>query len=286
MTHEVHIGDRTFRIDDFTGRKGIRVLRTLEEIAKAAPEIQKKWQEYTRQYETENTIDLDRAYARSEFGPQPLYTEEPVLNDEGHVLNGSDGRPLVRRMPMLDEQGRVRMGPDPLGHLSQEDWQASGNKLKRPRSPSVQEQLMVVFPMMIDLAEQETASLIGLIAMPNSDVKRYSKDETIKAKAYEIGDDILDAPIQDIVGLAIIAGEVLTEQYREKIVGKFGNRLKSILKLIGISLPDTPPLPTTAETSKTESSMTNVTSSTDSPSPTDGMKSEPSTETPTVDSVA
>lgn len=284
MTHEVQIGDRTIRIDDFSGRKGIRVLRTLEEIAKAAPAIQKKWQDYTREYEAENTIDLDRAYARSEFGPQPLFTEEPVLNDEGQVINDSSGRPLVRRMPMLDEQGAVRMGPDPLGHLSEQDWAASGNKLKRPRSPDLQQQLMVVFPEMIHLAEKETAALIGLIAMPNSDVKRYSKDEVMREKAYEIGDEILDAPIQDIVALAILAGEVLTEQYQGKIVGKYGSRLKSMLKLIGVSVPES--LTTTQETSSSESSTTNATSSTDSPPPTDGTKSKPSTETPTVASAA
>lgn len=283
-THTIEIGDRSIRIDDFSGRKGIRVLRTLEEISKAAPAIQKKWQEYTREYESENTIDLDRAYARSEFGPQPLYVEEPVLNDQGEVLNGSDGRPLVRRMPMLDEHGQVRMGPDPLGHLTEQDWQSSGNKLKRPRSPSFQEQLMVVFPMMIDLAEKETASLIGLIAMPNSDVKRYSKEDVMKEKAFEIGDDILDAPIQDIVGLAILAAEVLETQYREKIVGKHGNRLRSVLKLIGISLPE-PKDSTTTEPSSPESSTTSATSSTDSPSPTDGTKSEPSTTQPTAVSV-
>lgn len=274
--HEVTVGDRTIRIEDFSARKGLRILRLLEHTAKGVPEIQKRWGEYTREYEDTHTVDLDRALARSQYPPEPLMREEPVVVD-GVVQTDLLNRPLVRREPMFDEAGKVRVGPDPLGHITDADWAASGNKLRQPRSPTAAEQVVAILPLAIELAEGEVAKLLGLVAMPNRDVKTYGRDslDVLWEKAAELGDDILEAPMDQVVELAVVAGECVQETYMVKVVERLGGRLAAIGRLFGMKLTADPE--TSNETSPTPASTRNPTSSTDSPPPTDGAKDEPST---------
>lgn len=281
---EVRLTNRTVTIYDFSGRKAVRVLRTLDEVAKAAPEIQSAWQQYIKEYEAENTVDLDRAFARAQYSPEPLMREEPVVVD-GEVQYDRQGRPLVRRMPILDERtGGPMMGPDPLGHLSEQDWQASGNKLKRPRTPSAQECFVKVFPMMIEMAEDQMTSLIGLICMPNDDVRRYAADgeETIREKIKEAGDALMDEPFHMLIELGVVCSEVISAQYKDNVLGKLGPRINSMLGLFGVQMTLKVPEPSDdhsqTPSSTPPSSETSLTSSTDSPPPTDGTKSGSSTE--------
>jgi hypothetical protein len=279
--HEVTVNGNIIRIESFSARKGLRILRLLEHTAKGVPEIQTAWANYTRDYEATHTIDLDRAMARSQYPPSPLLREEPVLID-GIAQADANGRPLVRREPMFGEDGKVLVGPDPLGHITEADWAASGNKLREPKSPSSAEQIVAVLPLAIELAEDEVAKLLGLIAMTNSDVKRYGKEnlDTLWEKAAEYGDEILEAPMEQVVELAVVAGECVQETYMVKVVERLGERLTSIARLVGMDVSArTAP---GKQTSSTEASTTSPTSSTDSPEPTDGAKDEPSTEPASV----
>jgi hypothetical protein len=277
MAHEVQVGDRVIRIETFSARKGLRVLRLLEHTAKGFPEIQKHWATYVREYEDSHTIDLDRSAARALYSPKPLTREEPVIGEQGQVLTDEEGRPLIRREPIL-ENGQVIVGPDPLGHLTDADWVASGQKLRQPRSPSWAEQLVAVLPLAIELAEDEVAKLLGLIAMPNRDVARYGSEglDVLWDKAAELGDELLDADLDQVIELAVTAGESVNETYRVKVVERLGERLGQALRLIGLN----PRIPTATsnETSSTPQTTTNATSSTDSLEPTDGTNTESLTE--------
>lgn len=282
--YEVQLSSRTVQIKDFSGRKAVRVLRTLDKIAEAAPEIQGIWQQYIKDYEASNTVDLDRAFARAQYHPEPIFREEPVVIDDV-IMYDRLGNPLIRRMPILDERtGAPMLGPDPLGHLSEQDWQASGNKLKRPRTPTTQECFVKVFPKMIELAEKQMASLFGLVCMSNDDISRYSRegDDVIRQKIAEAGDELLDEPFDKLIELGVVCGEVISEQYQENILGKLGPRINMMLNLVGIqvTLKSKKQRDEEAATPTTEnsSSPTSATSSTDSPQPTDGTKIESSTE--------
>jgi hypothetical protein len=274
---EVQVGDRLVRLENFSGRKGIRVLRLLEYTAKAFPGIQDEWQRYTAHYEQTHTMDIDRAYARSVYAPQPLMREEPALDNEGQPVLGPAGEPLFQRVPMQTEDGRPVMGPDPLGHLSEEDWAASGNKLRQPRSPSAAEQFMAIFPHAVEIAENEVARLLGLIAMPNSEVRERTDNGTLWDGAADAGNEMLDAPFDELVELMVAAGEAVGEQYKRRVRERLGERLAAALELIGLSSL-VGRLREQSTTSTASASTTSPTSSTDSPSPTDGMSSEPSTE--------
>lgn len=269
---EVRVGDRTVRIEDFSGRKGARMLRVLEHVSQRFPEIQSEWAKYTSTYEATHTVDLDRAYARTQLAPQPLMREEPLLDEARKPLTDEQGRPLVRRDPMLDSEGRVMVGPDPLGHLTTADWEASGNKLRQPRSPGVAEQVMAVLPLALDLAESEVARLLALFAMPNEEVKRRSADGKLWDELDAQGDALLDAPLDQLVELAVCAGETLQDQYRVKIRERLGERLAAAARLVGLKLPDAG-----GANSTTSASTTSPTSSTDSPQSTGGESDEPST---------
>jgi len=268
MSREVRVGDSTIRIEPFSGRKGIQALRAIDYISNAVPDIQKKWARYTTEYEATHTINIDRALARAEIRPEPLLEEQPVLDEDGIPLCDAQDRPLVRRVPMMRD-GQVVMGPDPLGHLSEQDWAASGNMLRRPRSPRAEEQVLVILPDVLAAAEDQLAKLLGLIAMSNKDVKRAGRDGTLWEKAAEIGDEILDADLNEIVELAVVAGESLREEFRVKIRERLGERLVQVARLFGFDL---------GPTSSEKPSMTSPDSSTDSPPPTDGASPERSTE--------
>jgi hypothetical protein len=285
MAHEVQVGNRKITLETFSARKGLRVLRLLEHTANAFPEIQKHWGDYVREYEQTHTVDLDRAAARAAYPPQPLTREEPVIGDQGQVVTDDDGRPLVRREPVI-ENGKVLVGPDPLGHLTDADWAASDQKLRQPRQPTWGEQLIAVLPQAIELAEGEVAKLLGLIAMSNADVARYGKEglESLWARAGEFGDELLDADLDQVIELAVAAGESVNETYQIKVVERLGERLGSALRLIGFNPPSRKPTATSTETSSSPPTTTNPTSSTDSQPPTDGPSPESSTEPASAES--
>jgi hypothetical protein len=47
----VQVGDEQVRLEPFSGRKAIRVVRTIERITKGVPEILEEWARFTSAYE-------------------------------------------------------------------------------------------------------------------------------------------------------------------------------------------------------------------------------------------
>lgn len=272
----VTVGEETIRLEPFSGRKAIRVIRTIEHITKGVPEILDRWADFTREYEARNVTEVDRATARHFYGPRPIYESEPVLADDGKtVVTDAYGEPLVRRVPRMDSNNQVVLGADPLAHMTDADWEASGNRLRLPKSPNQGEQIAAVFPMALDLAEEEVLKLLAVLATPNAELKRKSRDGSLKEYLAARADELIDAPATDLLELAVVAGEMVDEQFTTK-VRELGGRLPNALRLLGLSKSQDK---TSSETtSKSESSETKPTPSTASPSPTDGDRAEPSIE--------
>src|SRR3954452_7711118 len=229
----VSVGGRNVTVGEFSGRKGARLLRLLEHVGKEFPDIQREMQRYTHEYEATHTIDIDRALARVEFPPQAMMREEPVMED-GVAVCDDAGRPLIRREPVTDTDGKPIPGIDPLGHLSEEDWKASGNKLRRPRSPSDIEVFMAIFPQVLDVAEDEDAKLLGLVAMADEEGARRGKDRSLWDEVAAQGDALLDAPIHELAELLIAAVEVVGYQLRTKVRDRLGERLTNAAESIGL----------------------------------------------------
>jgi hypothetical protein len=199
--------------------------------------------------------------------------EDPILQD-GEALTDQAGNVLVRRTPKLDGQGRPVMGPDPLGHMTDEDWAANGQRLRMPKSPGREEQIAAVFPKALELAERETLQLLALLAMTNAELKRAAATD-LKVPRSKSG----ARSCSTLRGRPAGAGGRGRRDGRDQFVAKvrsLGGRLPNALRLLGLS-PRSRDTETTEETSTTSASRTSAPSSTDSPAPTDGESDEPST---------
>jgi hypothetical protein len=272
----ITVGGEEIRLEPFSARKAIRVIRTIEAIAKGVPDLLDEWGHFEQRYEASHATEMDRAAARSQFGPQPLMDEEPLIH-EGEALSDAKGNVLVRRTPKLDAEGRPVMGPDPLGHMSEQDWEASGHKLRMPRSPDSYEKIANIFPKALDLAEEQTLRLLALLAMPNGELKQAMRSsEKINDILDERADKLLDAPAEDLLELVVTAGEMVEDQFVTRVKG-LGERLPNGGRLFGLNLGSRT-VTTEPESSSSSSEMKPI-SSTDSLPPTkDGDQDESSTE--------
>ena len=225
MPPEVIIGDRSVRIEPFSGRKATRVLRLLSDISKQTPELLRLRAEFRTTYAQENVLELTRAEAHARFG-------------------------------------------DRLQHMTAEDWQQSGELLRIRQLPSLEEELIALFPEALDRAEGLVVQLLALIAMPNDEVKRHARSGALNGPEGELaqqGDDLLDAPAEQLLELAIVAGETVDQQFQRKLA-EAGDRLGNALRLFGIGRTPQEPTPTT-------------TSATPSPTPTSsGATPEPASD--------
>jgi hypothetical protein len=79
----------------------------------------------------------DRAEARRQFPPLPL-TRSSGMRSRTDGSRSSSGR--------CSRDGQPVLGPDPLGHLTDADWQRSGNVLKHPESARRTMQIAAMVP--------------------------------------------------------------------------------------------------------------------------------------------
>lgn len=245
---KVKIGGNERLLHEFNGRKAIRATKIVRGISSGWPEILRALARFNREYEAENVVELDRATARSKFPPRPVAVGE--------------GLEVV----------------DPLGHLTDEDWEKSGNTLKLPRSPSFNEQVAAVFPVAFDLAEEQVLQLLALCVVDADELGQAARGggtEAVEELLHEKADDLLDeAELGELIELAVTGAEMVRAQVAEKLE-ELGDRVGNLLTLFGLG-PSKREDPAAEE--ETESSPTREPSSTSSPEPTDGAKSGPSTE--------
>jgi hypothetical protein len=267
----VKVGARDVVLQPFSLRKGLRVLHTIRWITQSVPQILSRWAEFTREYEAQNVTELDRAMARVEYAPRPLMDEEPLLDGEGRAITDQLGQALVRRTPKMVD-GVPVMGPDPLGHLTEEDWQASGNRLRIPRSPSTEERMAAIFPMALELAEEQTLALLALLSMTNEEYDSATKADVVEAIKVR-QEELLSAPMYEMLELAISAGEMIEQEFVGRARRELADRLPNALRLFGMSPSSRSEDGTT---SKMPASPTSQTPSTDSPPPTPDGPSETS----------
>jgi hypothetical protein len=270
----VKVGSREVVLQPFSLGKGLRVLHTVRYITQSVPKILTAWGEFGRQYEAEHVTEIERSFARVEYAPRPLMDEEPLLGDDGRAITDQLGQALVRRTPRLVD-GKPVMGPDPLGHLTEQDWQANGHMLRIPRSPSTEERVAAIFPMALELAEEQTLRLLALLSMTNEEYDAATeggKDAADKAMSERVK-ELKKAPMFDALELAVAAGEMVEEEFIGRAKRELGSRLPNVLRLFGMSPSSRSE---DGQTSSEQPSMTSPTSSTDSQTPTDGLSETPS----------
>lgn len=245
----VTIGGKDRLIERVSARKASRALAILRQLSREAPELQRALADFRREYEATNVIELDRAAARLRFPPRA------ALNADGE--------------PVLDANGDVILIPSAVDRLTEEDWERSGHVLKVPASPSGAEVVAALFDRALELAESHVYRLLALFLMSNADVKAYRRDGSLDDRLAQEADDLLDDAMADeVMALAVVAGEVVEDQFRTK-AAELGGRLGNALRLVGMEW--TPP------TSAPTPSTSRPTSSTPSPAPTDGPPTTSST---------
>lgn len=222
----------TIRIERINGLKLTRMLAITKAISRKVPGIVGQIGTFRREYAERNAIVLDRATAVMRFGER-------------------------------------------LERMTDEDWKASGNRLTVPVEPSTAEVIAAVYGDVLEAAEAEVLRLLALITLSNGAVIAAWKEGTLTAEDGPVAlrvDRLLEAPADDLLELAVIAGEVLQDQYTSRR-DKLGDRLGNAFRLFGLDPSKMTPESRTPTTTPTSSTPT---SSTDTPASTDGDPTSPS----------
>lgn len=219
---EVQIAGEARTIAAFSAYKALTAGEVIADVEGAWREILNQTAEFKRDYEARNYVEMDRAEARRQFRARPMVE---VVREE----DPETGAIRVREVPVTLESGAPMLGPDPLGHLSEEDWASSGGKLRIPDSPSEMTQWMAMAPTALRLARAQVTRLIGLVLTPNADLEKWDTEglETadIDKKLDEAGRAVIHrASADELVRLLAGTVRVCREQLRDpfdELVGEF-----------------------------------------------------------------
>lgn len=285
MQIEVQIGGEVERVGDFTAFKATKALELVSEVEDKVRTLVSEAAAFKRNYEAENVMVMDRVEARRQFRPLPLLKQSPLLDGNGEPITGENGMPLFESAPVV-ENGQAVLGPDPLGHLSEEDWAANGHQLRVPDSPSDNLQAAAMLPLAFKTSRELVLRLLALVLVKNSELERWDEDEgvSIEAELDKRGQALLhQARMDEFVKLAAATAELC----REELADPFEALLSSVKQTWGGDKEDeTPPAaepePMRVEAEEEEgepetgSSSSSPTSSTPSPGDTTDGDTEPS----------
>lgn len=188
-------------------------------------------------------------------------------------------------------EAEYRLG-DQARQISDKAWDSAGGKIRLGRTPTTEEQIVAVFPDLLEEAEDRVIRVLALVGASNEDLRRAwdeGGDEAVDKLLEEQGAELLfEADAGELVELALAATEVGRAQF-----APLRQRLASLGEQLGLTPAPMPatetedaPEPTTTATepaaspTSPPSSETTQSSSTDSPRPTDGQPARPSLESP------
>ena len=246
---EVRIGDRSIPIPRFNGYKASIAGEIISTISENTPAIQEVMLAFTREYEKKNIITISRAEARLDRYQRPVILHD----DDGNPRMTSEGFVAIERVPVFEDK----------------DFNAAG-VVEIPSSPTTQEQLMAVFPMIWRLAREEVIRLLALVTAPNSELMNADEEGSVDDYLAKQGKRILhEGDLDQIVDVLTIGMDVLSSQFRNKpgLPGKIAAFLDQTLS----GAMDAEPNASMQKSSDPESL-------TDSPAPTGGDEETPSTE--------
>jgi hypothetical protein len=254
VTREVRLeGLGVVRIERINGAKLNRALAITRAIGKKVPDLVGKVSRFRKEYGEQNALELDRATAVMRFGPRTV----------------------------VDEDGTEHRVPGRLDHMTEEDWQGSGQKVRMPLEPSPGEVIAAVYDDVIEHAEDSVYRLLALLTLPNEEVLAAWKGDGLPKLIEDRVADLMGAYAEELLELAIVAGEALGDQWTTKRT-ELGGRVGNALRLFGLN-PErmTPSTPSTDSTPTTSPENSTPTSYTDSPASTTGDPTSSSEPLPT-----
>jgi hypothetical protein len=171
---------------------------------------------------------------------------------------------ITRPMLLMDKFASIR------DDLKDADFSDKGY-IEFPTSPGQVEIVASVFPRIMDVAQDEIATLIALVLAPNSELAEKEEEEAIDEYLQKEGRKILfEADADQVLDLVVKAWALLREQFSQKFEGVGAGNLAALF---------TTGLDSAREEIETEeSNETLPSSSTVSQEPTDGVDEPSSTE--------
>lgn len=198
----VTIGGEQVQLADFMAFKAIKAMEIISEVEGAWRDVLDETASFVHDYETKNVVELPRAEARRQMRPAVLYRQE----------EGEDGR--VKAEPVLGDDGQPLLGPDPLGHLTEDDWQASDNVLRMPESPSEAMRTAAMVPVAFKLARTSVLRMLALLLTSNRDLEQWDENgDDIDARLDDAGKRLLhQASAAELVNVTTAAMHTLRDQ--------------------------------------------------------------------------
>jgi hypothetical protein len=244
----VTLGGEERQVNGFSGRKALRAGKLTKEIMRQAPHLSTVWREAAETAERHATQTLSRAEATT------------------------------------------FLGPERAAAITEEAWAASNHsyEIVRPYDPMGQ-QIAAVFPEAFDHAEGAVLQLLALIIVGDRELKETALHgaaeggqggaDAVTTLLDRLGEDLLDNPADELLELAVVAGEVLEDQFYTR-VRNLGSRLGKLRNLFGGITEPEPAIEAEPEEEESPSSdgrsettedlLSKEESSTPSPAPTDG----------------
>lgn len=268
MSTTVQIGGEAHTLQDFMAFKSLTAMRLVADVEEAFREVLKVGAEFRRQFEADNYVSIPRAEARRQMRPLPLARQVQRQLEDG-TIELSEG-------PILDEHGQAVLGPDPLGHLTEQDWAAAGNVLRVPDTPPKELEMAAMLPKGFQLARKQVLRILALVITSNRDLEQWdTAAEDIDAKLDAAAAKLLhDARLDELIRLGIAAMNVCREQVADPF-----EEAKSAWAAWQATKTTPEPEPEAPAPAVFESATDGPsTSSTSSPDNSDGTPSPPSTE--------
>lgn len=276
----VTLGGKEIMLEPFSGFKAIFAIDTVGAVEGTVRQLVGEQVDFkaahtARVIAGRSKLTFSRVEARRQFRPEPLY--EQVDTDDGPRLIAvlKDGVPV--------------MGPDPLGHVTEADWQASGNQLVIPQIPRNEDTdidnavMLAMVPRAFKEARATVLRLVALVMTSNRDLEEWDGagadiDAQLDAAAKKT---MHRADAAELIALVVAAVELA----RDQIAGPFGDAVEAIRGLFpqqtataeGEAPPQQPMTIEPVEPVKPAETTSSQGSSTSSPASTDGRPETSST---------
>jgi hypothetical protein len=208
MSESVVIGGELQSLPDFNAFKALVAMEIISDVETAFREVSDAAAEYRHDWEAKNYLEIRRADARRRFAPEPLMR---VVQEET-----DDGRVRVSQVPVIDDAGAPIMGPDPLGHLTDADWQANGQALRIPETPSDEQVMAAMVPKAFKLAKTQVLRLMALALTTNRALEEWDGEKDIDAELDRVGVKLIhDATPGELMDLAVAVMQLARDQLRD-----------------------------------------------------------------------
>lgn len=207
---QVTINGESRSLSGFSAFKAFCAMQILADAEEIGRDVLNEAASFKREYEAANYVEMTRAEARREFPPKPL--REVVRRET------EDGRIEVVEAVVFDSAGAPLM-VDPLGHMTDADWQATDHKMRVSDSPGEKMQVAAMIPVAFRKGRVELLRLLALVLTSNADLEQWDTDGDVEERLDRAGKALMhDASIEELTELASAALALC----REQIAGPFG----------------------------------------------------------------